>query len=217
MKLMATFAEDQGVELLVIGSGLDSTEHREDHWKSLIQRLRKRYRGLLVYGASSKKLQQPGTNPAYLPSWQTSDLDYIGVDGYLPLSNSPGVCSVEELVQHWKQWTDKMARWSRIYNKKVLLTQMGYPSREDAAMNPQHAHGVLSLEAQTNCYEAAIKTFYQKHDWFAGMFWWYWSSNYQENGPNDTGFTPAKKPAAQVLCIANTHSSAPLEQVVQNN
>lgn len=215
---MARSAEEYGIDMIIIGSNLGATEHREEDWKRLIARCRKQYTGSLVYGASSQKLVSAwpvghaltaSTAAAVvvdLPSWQTNDLDYIGIDGYVPLSTTPGVVPVKSLAQVWAVWAQLMAQISCRYKKKILITEIGYCSREDAAVHPRHSTGLLSIPVQTNCYAAAVTTLYcaSNKAWLAGTLWWNWSSNYKKNGDTDPGYNPANKPACNILHAAHS-------------
>lgn len=91
-----------------------------------------------------------------------------------------------------------IARLSRQYNKTVIFTEVGYESRADTAISPWAASGPLDLTAQANAYEATFQAV-NHQTWFAGSLWWAWSSNYQDGGASDSGFSPKEKPAAAVL------------------
>jgi hypothetical protein len=89
------------------------------------------------------------------------------------------------------------------FGKKVIFSEIGYCSIYGANANPAGCSaGNLDLNAQANLYEAAYEVFWPQ-DWFAGIFWWAWTTNPQDGGPKDKGFNPLNKPAEKVMAKWN--------------
>jgi hypothetical protein len=56
----------------------------------------------------------------------------------------------------------------------------------------------VDLQEQADCYQAAFAAV-SDEPWFAGMFWWDWSSDPTVGGALDDGYAPFGKPAEDVL------------------
>lgn len=190
MKFMASTAEELGIDLLIIGTELSATESQEAHWRQVISSIRKKFYGAITYGANHGDIGWDNVK------WWDA-VDFIGLDAYYPISNSPSA-DVDQLVQGWQPWIKDIGRLAAEWNKTVIFTEVGYESRADTAMHPWESSGPLDLTAQQMCYEALFRAV-NEQPWFSGSLWWAWSSNYQEGGDTDDGFSPRGKPAAQVL------------------
>ena len=191
----ADLAERCGVEALAVGTELGGTTKREHEWRALIAEVRNHYRGRLVYCANwAEDLHQT-------EFWDA--LDWIGVQAYYPLSKrlSP---TVEELVDGWSGPLADLDQLSKIWGKPVVLTEVGYRCVDTAASKPWEwdLPGSQSLETQARCYEALFRAL-PEHPLVNGVFIWKWYPNYaRAGGPEDTEYSPQRKPAEQVLAKA---------------
>ena len=86
---------------------------------------------------------------------------------------------------------------------------MGYKSTADSAHEPwqwlelsKEENNQLSMETQSNCYEAFFKTVWKK-DWFAGVHIWQMRSDFHKFDGNkvrlNMNFNPQGKPAADII------------------
>ena len=194
----AQIAQDHGVELFCIGtelSPLDTSNY--SLWSTLICGVRAIYHGPLTYAAFASY--------ARIPFWGL--LDYAGIDPYFPLSNAK-TPSVADCVAGWsnyndsgtvRNWLQEIETWQATVNKPVIFTELGYGSHDYAAKSPGSAPvGPYNGLGQANCYKAALRVFANK-PWFAGIFWFAWSSDPKAGGAGDNGFSPQNKPAQSVL------------------
>ncbi|MBT8281217.1 MAG: glycoside hydrolase [Muriicola sp.] len=189
----ASLAQESKAEIFCIGTELEQfVSQRPEFWKSLITKIRSRYKGKLTYAANWDEFGRT-------PFW--TDLDYIGIDAYFPLSEAR-TPTVEELKSGWQPWKDKISSVSEKTNRPVLFTEFGYRSMDFTAKKPwlvDRNEETVNLEAQANAKKAIFESFWEE-DWFAGGFIWKWFINHEKSGgPQDNRFTPQNKPAQEVI------------------
>lgn len=189
----AQLAQEAGVSIMCIGTELEKfVEHRPDYWKMLINEIRAVYKGKLTYAANWDEYKRT-------PFW--TDLDYIGIDAYFPLSDEK-TPTVQQLKQGWQPWKLRIASLSKETGRPVLFTEFGYRSMDYTAKKPwlvdRNEEGV-NMDGQVNAKKAIFEEFW-KEDWFSGGYVWKWFINHREvGGGNDNRFTPQNKPAQKVI------------------
>ncbi len=190
----ANLAKVNGVEQFDIGTEMRGTSHRETDWRALINGVRTRYPppGSIVYAASYD-------NAGNITWWDA--VDYIGIDAYYELvqpgNNDP---TVEELKAGWAQPVTDLANLSANNgNKKILFPEIGYLSNQGVASRPwDYLCGSLDLQEQQDAYQATLESVFNE-PWFGGMYWYAWSADPLDGGPDSDGYTPFGKPAEAVL------------------
>jgi hypothetical protein len=188
----ADLAERSGAEALAVGTELGGTTRREREWRSIIAEVRRRYHGSLVYCANwAEDLEG-------VQFWDA--LDWIGVQAYYPLSarHDP---TTADLVQGWRKPLADLEAAARVWGKPVVMTEVGYHSLDTAASRPWEwdLEGKLSLDTQARCYEALFSAL-EDHPAVRGVFIWKWHPDYaRAGGPEDTEYSPQRKPAESVL------------------
>ncbi|MEW5959983.1 MAG: hypothetical protein AB1801_19860, partial [Chloroflexota bacterium] len=187
----ADLAETYGVDQFAVGTELVGTTHREDDWRAIIAAVRQRYHGPITYAALYDG-EETGI------TWWDA-VDYIGVDAYYELTdkNDP---SVEELRQGWTAPVTTLTNLADRWDKPIIFTEIGYRSLDGANQQPWDslAEGNIDLQEQADAYRAAFESVYNR-PWFAGMFWWDWSTNPDKGGVCDNDYTPYGKPAEDIL------------------
>jgi len=189
----AKLAEETQATLFCIGTELEQfIVHRPKYWDSLIQEIKEIYNGKLTYAANWDEYKR-------VPFWEA--LDYIGIDGYFPVSDNQ-TPSVEESRQGWKRWKEEMKGVSEGVNKKVVFAEFGYrsvdftgkePWRSDRSMNQ------VNLDAQSNTTYALFEEVWNE-EWFAGGFIWKWFIHHEDVGGTDNSqFTPQNKPVEEII------------------
>ena len=138
VEVWAVHAQDLGVDLLVLPSGLSGTTHREADWRRLIAGVRARYRGALTYGARSddevqrlrfwdefdvigvewvESVERPGDldpTPRPRPSvWSASDEDSV---------------AVAEIAAALAPRVDALRAVAAEFRRPVLVTSAGFRS-----------------------------------------------------------------------------------------
>jgi len=188
----ASLAQANGVEQFCVGTELVGTTGREADWRQVISDVRSLFSGPITYASNHS------SEETSIQWWDA--VDYIGVDAYYPLTskNDP---TLAELKAAWVTPTLALENLSRQYNNKpIIFTEIGYRSVDGTNQHSWEwqAGGTIDLQEQADCYLAALETFWGK-SWFRGIYWWYWSTNPDQGGPEDMDYTPHNKPAETVL------------------
>jgi hypothetical protein len=176
----ANLAAEIRADIFCVGVELARLTRHEAQWRDLIRRVRRIYRGPLVYAANW------GEEFETLRFWDA--LDYIGLNQYYPL---PDDLSTADLVR-------RVEAVQRKYRRPVLFTEAGFASLQDAHRKPwDETPRRISLEHQARAYAALLGGFYRK-PWFQGVYWWKVGSD-GHGGPEDGSLTPWGKPAMEVV------------------
>ena len=183
----ARLAAKHGVDLFSVGSELCSMENELKYWGDLIAEIRSFYRGKLLYSANWDHYKKIGF-------W--NDLDFLGLNGYYELTNHPEP-TIEELLRKWWEIDNELAGWQEQRRKKIIFTEIGYPSIDGACHKPWDytRETGIDLKEQALCYEAFFLT-WGKSRKLGGVYFWNW---YGQGGENDRSYTPRGKPAEKVL------------------
>jgi hypothetical protein len=188
----AELARVEGVETFSVGSELASMEADEARWRALIGDVRGRFPGLLTYSANWDHYES-------VPFWDA--LDIIGMTGYHRLVPQPTGEQPDEsaLRDAWRRVHGALVTWRdlRWPGRRLLFTELGYPSLDGAAYRPWEytLGGTLDLEEQRRCYAAFVDV-WRDEAALAGVFFWNW---WGHGGVGDTNYTPRGKPALDVV------------------
>ncbi len=188
----AVLAEANGVEQLAVGTELAGTTGKQQQWRRVVAGVRERFTGTLVYASTV------GGEETRIRWWDAVDL--IGVDAYYDLTDQDDP-TVQDLKDAWAPHVQDLADLSAAWgDEPIVFTEIGYRSIDGANRHPWdwQTKGSVDLQEQADCYRAALESVWNE-TWFAGMFWWDWSSDPAVGGDQDTGYTPAGKPAEDVL------------------
>jgi hypothetical protein len=191
INFFAEFAEENGVELFSVGCEYKATTGEKEQWETVIQGVRERYSGPIVYSAD-------WTNYQNIEWWDS--LDYVGIDAYFLLSVLKYDPTFDELKNAWTNYADEIETWLSTVNKPVIFTEIGYRSGDGTNMCPSNywSDMPVDLQEQRDCYEAAFQTLWNR-SWFYGFYWWTWTYNPEEGGLNDSSHTPQNKPTQQLI------------------
>ncbi len=190
----AKIAEEENVNLFVVGTELVELTKYKENWESLISDVRKVYSGKLTYAAEGRKANN-------VTFW--SSLDYIGIDAYFPISDKKDP-SLSELVKGWENYDKELKKLSDDFNKKIIFTEIGYKSVEGTSIKPwqwMDEATVASEKEQANCYKATFE-FIKDKPYMSGIFIWKYFTDMEskeEKGNVEKGFTPYKKEAEKVI------------------
>ena len=180
----ATMAQHMNVEQFSLATELSLMTNQRQPWLDVIQAVRERYSGTLVYSA--------GTNWRTIPFWDA--VDVIGIDVYTPLSSTP-TTDVQALQNTWETFLDEGTALALQYGKQILFTEAGFTSLRGTTTDPANwtISNIPDQTEQAAGYQSLLATF-MGQPWFAGVHWWMW-----ENNPTATDFSPKGKEAEQVL------------------
>lgn len=185
-------AEEEKVELFSIGTEWGKfAETRPKYWKQLIKDIRAVYSGELIYAANWDDYQK-------VSFW--SDLDYIGIDSYFPLSLEANP-KMSELINSWKTIMPLLEQYSSSQKKKIVFTEFGFKSTTQSTISPwEHKDdGTYSEKVQDLAFKSFFQTIWNK-PWFKGGFIWKWYHDHEHaGGRGDTDFTPQNKLAQQTI------------------
>ncbi|MCS7177060.1 MAG: hypothetical protein NZ960_05510 [Candidatus Kapabacteria bacterium] len=201
----ARLAEETGVEMLCIGTELVTATQPQftPFWRRLIDTLRKVYSGRLLYAANWEGTPElPG--PEYFRVGFWDELDYIGINFYPPLTQSPDEPPppLEQAVEQWQLHRQRLARLAAQTGKRVILTEVGCQSVKGGLAAPwdyqrgARPDAVPDYAAQ-ELYYRAVAALFSTAPWCVGVFWWAWDSIPSRYEATD--YTPRAKPAAAVV------------------
>jgi hypothetical protein len=192
----AAIAEAHGFEQFCIGTELlTPLKSRPQLWLGLLAQVREIYRGKITYAANwSDDLMEN-------PLWPY--LDYIGIQAYFPIAENENP-SLSELELGWESHLPLLKELSAKFNKKVLFTEIGYKSTENAGIKPwewntfsNRFYKPISKKTQYLCYQAFFNIVWDQ-PWFAGIHIWEWQSRDTSDG-NNNDFTLESKPALNAV------------------
>jgi hypothetical protein len=188
----AALAARTQCELFSVGCELGTTAVHADEWRRIVAEVRGVYSGPLTYADNLVE-----TDPNAVTWWDA--VDFIGQDAYPTLTQNVRP-SVDDLLAGWVPFRQKLQQLSEKWGKPLILTEIGARSILGGAQNPWdwQRQGPVDLDVQENFYEAALRSV-AGQSWMAGMYWWQWSPDPADGGPQDTGYTPHGKPAETVL------------------
>lgn len=186
-------AQETKADLFCIGTELETfIKHRPQYWQKLITEIKTIYKGKLTYAANWDEFKRT-------PFW--SELDYIGIDAYFPVSDKQ-TPTVADCMAGWQKHKITIKSISETFNKSILFTEFGYRSIDYTGKKPwdsDHTITSLNLEAQNNATKALFEKFWTE-EWFAGGFIWKWFHSHDTaGGKKDNLFTPQNKPVEQII------------------
>lgn len=188
MTHFAWIAEGNGVDVLVIGSELVSSESKIDQWDRTIAKVREVYKGRITYSANWDHYDA-------IPFW--NQLDLIGMNSYYKLGPDRNV-TVEQIKQRWAEIQRDLLAFQHRVGKPILFLEVGWCSLANAAHEPwdyTQTHVPIDLELQRKLYEGFFESWWGKSE-LGGFMLWEWTPG--DGGENDRGYTPENKPAEQV-------------------
>ena len=197
----ARLAQRGGVEVLILGSELVTTEMLTDQWVETIRQVRADYGGRLAYSA----------NWDHYTSIQFWDqLDLMGVTTYHQLADDPGP-SLADLLARWRAIRAEILDFQAQVGKPLLFTEAGWCSQEGCSVEAWNYYRAqvatpAGLEEQRRNYRAFVETWADQPA-LGGIIWWEWTED--AGGPTDYGYTPRNKPAEAVLQDLFRRSSKP--------
>lgn len=189
----AKVAQDSGVEVLMVGSELISTEKQTDRWEKVIAEVRKVYTGKLSYSANWDH---------YRPVKFWDKLDVVGMTSYYDLVGDDKPTR-EKLLESWAKIRDEILEWQKTVHRPIVFTEVGWPNQVTAAKYPWDYYRSVDKpdpQQQKLCFETFFETF-GKLPWVSGVLVWEWCiSPTQDTSPEkDTGYCPNGKPAMKVI------------------
>jgi len=237
---VAQMAQANGASSLSIGVELDQLTGPAylSYWTGIITSVRAVFSGKLTYSSDWDDNISPwqgqhgltagtGNLTTQVSFW--SQLDYLGIDCYAPISDAANP-TVAALVAGWTQTPSDPTSLSVTGNqslisyfanvatqagKPLLFTEIGYESANDAAKQPPGTStNIYDPALQASLYTAFFEAWQQSgKDSLVGVYFWNWDPNAAEVGPgNGPNFSPQGQPA-QAVVTANFTAALPALQV----
>lgn len=197
----AQLAADVNIPLFCIGTELDSfVQEQPEYWSELIVKIREIYKGKITYA---------GNWDSYKDVKFWSELDYIGVDAYFPVSERR-TPDLNDVKASWGKWKMEMSTLSRKHNRKILFTEYGYVSADYAGREPWKNAGEdrpVNFQAQQVLLDGLYQSVWNE-DWMAGGFLWkHHAESYRREGWLTKLFTTQDKPAQEIVAAQYLKSS----------
>jgi Repeat of unknown function (DUF5648)/GTA TIM-barrel-like domain len=236
----AQVAQAHGAALLSIGTELDQLAGAQylSYWTDIISSVRAVFSGKLTYSADWNDDTSPwqghngltagtGNLTTQISFW--SQLDYVGLDVYAPLSDNANP-TLADLIAGWTQLpTDTESRAvtgnqslisyfesvAAQIGKPLIFTEIGYESATDAASQPAGSSTqVFDPALQATLYSAFFEAWKAAGDGsLKGAYFWNWDPNASEVGPgNGANFSPQGLPAENVFKANVTTSLISVER-----
>ncbi|GAB2023987.1 hypothetical protein OfM1_00570 [Lactovum odontotermitis] len=176
----AEIAEKTGCRMLVIGCEMVSTDGREKEWRSLIEKVREIYHGLITYNCD--KYQEDRL------SWWDA-VDVISSSGYYPYDK-------------WEENLQRIEKVVKMQNKPFFFCEAGAPSRDGGELLPNDwtLPGEVNMDAQTRFFEAMFVAC-ARFDFVEGFGLWDWKAILyrEEDAANDRDYALFNKPAEKIV------------------
>ncbi len=181
----ANVCEMLGVEMLCIGSELAGLSGEKDLWVDLINKVRRVYSGKIIYASNFDEYRK-------VSFWD--EVDYIGIDFFAPVSNKHDP-TYDELVLGWQPYLNDLKEWfnQNHIGKKLIFTELGYPSTDGASIQPWRVGDSVDLEEQKLCYDVALDII-SNIEFVDGVFIWNWNADLKADSLKKD-YTPYSKPA----------------------
>ena len=199
MVYYAELAQETGCEMLCLGCEMCGTEHKESHWRALIDAVKQVYTGKLMYNTNHGN--------EFVAQWYDA-VDYIGTSAYYSVgmtypSREPN-SDRQQMVENWKYVRGKMQEVHEKWGKPILFAEIGCRSAKTCASMPwdfKHTDLPHDEQEQADFFSSCLEVF-SKEEWFAGAFWWDWSTyiyDTREEAAADNGFNIHLKQAEKEL------------------
>ena len=189
----ARVADSLGVEMLCVGTEYRiPAKERPDFWRGMIKEIRKVYTGKITYASNWDNYEK-------ITWWD--EVDYIGVDAYFPLVEGEMHPAIDEIEKGWEPIKEKLAGFSKQWNKPILFTEYGFQSANGAAgkhWELSKSSDNVNEQLQADAYEATYRAL-MNESWFAGGFLWKWHFTSHSSRWRGTEWTPQNKPAEKVI------------------
>lgn len=203
----ARLSADLDVEMLCIGTELVVATQAQftSAWRSVIDSVKKYYRGNLTYAANWNGAFSAGiTTPEFAQVLFWDRLDYIGIDAYYPvtgLATEPAP-SLSVALGRMGQFAHSIIGVSMEFRRPVLLTEVGIQSVQGALSAPWDFSrgtmpGAVQDDAVQELYYRVVFEAFGRSSWCSGIFWWNWESVASSFAA--TNYTPRNKPAADIV------------------
>lgn len=174
----AEIAEERKCEMLIIGSEMVQSEHREEEWRKLISRVREVYSGTVIYSADKY-------NEENVAWWDAVDM--ICSSAYYPKGS-------------WENEMDRIKLLCDKYDRPYFIGEIGCKSCNGASKRPNQwaFQAPLDLNEQAEYFKEVLNTL-KTREYITGLNIWEWNYRIPEDADKDKGYGIAGKPVCDIL------------------
>lgn len=188
----AWIAQSNGVDVLVIGSELVSTNDMIDDWTDTINKVRATFKGSITYSSN-------WDNYTAVKIWDQLDLISMNCYWTFGKKGTNEQPSIDQIKVEWAKVKAEVLDFQRQHGKPVFFSEVGWCSLANMAFEPwdyTKTEYALDLDLQRRLYEGFFQSWHGQKE-LGGFSIWEWDPD--GGGPKDRGYTPKGKPAEQVL------------------
>ena len=172
----AMLAEEEGVEIMLLGWEFESMLSHRDEWQEAIDQLRDLYGGRLSYLTNWWASREEYGRVVDWNPW--GSLDFIGISAYFDLTSTSDP-SPAELERAWhadanhQNIIEDLQQLSAKYDKPLAFWELGYQSKDGANQAPWNFmwRGSPDPAEQADAFSAAFSVLTDE-PWFAGYVVW---------------------------------------------
>jgi hypothetical protein len=185
------------VDLLIIGSELNSTEEMTERWTKIAKRVREEFKGQIGYSANWDRFDK-------ITLWPL--VDVMCVSSYFELEPDDTDASVAKLVRAWNTERTKLIKAAEKWKKPLVLSEVGYPSVPWASAHPWNYVVKAGAEADHLAQARAWRAFFRA--WTSvfrdfespahGFFAYHWTPYYKGDAW-DCSYGILNKPAYEIV------------------
>lgn len=185
------------VDLLSIGSELNTTEKQIGRWTRIAKYVRQRFGGKITYSANWDRYDKAQLWPL---------VDVMSVSSYFELSRDDENAPLEKLREAWIKERDLLLQVANQFDRPIMLSEVGYPSLSSAAAFPWNYVAEdgeqADHSAQARCYAAFFAAWTEvvsdPHNNAIGFHCYHWDP-YHSGDSSDTGYGIKGKPALKII------------------
>ena len=197
MEHFADVARRARVDLMSVGSELNSMERELDRWEEIVQRVRERFTGKLTYSANWDRYDKTAL-------W--SLVDVMSVSSYFELERDRHDAPEDDLVEAWMAPREALLAAAEKWDRPLLLSEVGYPSLEWSAAHPWNYVAKPGMQGDPEAQARAWRAFFRAwtpaisnpDEPVIGVCGYRWDP-YNRGGVDDTGYGLIGKPAHDVV------------------
>jgi len=188
------------VDMLGVGSELNTTESQLGRWQRLIRYIRTQYAGELVYSSNWDRYDT-------CPLWDL--VDVMGVSSYFELERDDDQAPHERLVAGWIDARRAMLEHAADWKKPLVITEVGYPTVPWATAHPWNYVTKDDTPADHDAQARGYRAFFEawRDVWLderspaLGFYCYHWDP-YHSGGPADHGYGVVGKPSLGIIRAA---------------
>lgn len=200
----AKFAEENDVEVLLLGSELPTLRDKPESWKEIIEEIRIHYSGEISFSVNFWTERSEFREVLNMTQWE--GMDYIGITGYFELTRSSDP-SVDQLRQAWssdmhgQDVLEDLRKISDKFNKPVVFWEIGYQSKNGTNTYPWNylREGEKDEEEQKDSWIGFLQAIKDK-EWIHGFMAFAEQVGLPGDNPGYHGYNMLGKKTQTVFC-----------------